>query len=45
LRKDVRTGRLLDGPKEKWKPHIEVIKATIWFLEKIGRLTYQPPAK
>jgi hypothetical protein len=33
-------GQLLDSPKEKWKPDIEVVKATIRFLEKIGRLTY-----
>jgi len=39
-RKDVRTGQLLDGPKEKWKSDIEVVKATIRFLEKTGRLTY-----
>jgi hypothetical protein len=33
LRKDVRTGRLWDGLQEKWKPDIEVVKATIRFLE------------
>jgi hypothetical protein len=44
-RKDVRTGRLLDGPQEKWKPDMEAVKATIRFLEKTGRLTYQPPAE
>jgi hypothetical protein len=44
-RKDVRTGQLLDGPKEKWKSDIEVVKATIRFLEKTGRLTYQPEAE
>jgi hypothetical protein len=43
-RKDVRTGQLLDGPKEKWMSDIEVVKATILFLEKTGRLTYQPEA-
>jgi hypothetical protein len=43
-RKGVRTGQLLDGPKEKWKADIEVVKATIRFLEKTGRLTYQPEA-
>jgi hypothetical protein len=37
----VRTGQLLDSPKEKWKSDIEVVKATIRFLEKTGRLTYQ----
>jgi hypothetical protein len=44
-RKDVRTGQVLDGPKEKWKPDMEVVKATIRFLEKTGRLTYQPEAE
>jgi hypothetical protein len=33
-RKDVKKGQLLDGPKEKWKPDVEVVKATIRFLEK-----------
>jgi hypothetical protein len=41
-RKDVRTEQLLGGPKEKWKPDMEVVKATLRFLEKTGRLTYQP---
>ena len=41
----MRTGQLLDGPKEKWKSDIEVVKATIRFLEKTGRLTYQPEAE
>jgi hypothetical protein len=41
LKKDIRTGQLLDGPKEKWEPDIAVVKATIRFLEKTGRLTYQ----
>jgi hypothetical protein len=45
LRKDVRTGQLLDGPKGKWKPDMEAVKATIQFLEKTGRLTYQLPAE
>jgi hypothetical protein len=40
----VRTGQLLGGPKEKWKSDMEVVKATIRFLEKTGRLTYQPDA-
>lgn len=43
-RKDVRTGQFLDGPKEKWKPDIEAVKATIRFLEKTGRLSYQQTA-
>jgi hypothetical protein len=44
-RKGVRTGQLLDGPKEKWKSDIDVVKATIRFLEKTGRLTYQLEAE
>jgi ribonuclease HI len=40
-KKDIRTGQSLDGPKEKWKPDLAVVKATIRFLEKTGRLTYQ----
>jgi len=45
LRKDVRLGQLFDGPKKKWKSDIEVVKATIRFLEKTGRSTYQPEAE
>ena len=37
--KDVRTRQLLDGPKEKWKPDLAVVKATIRFLEKTSRLS------
>jgi hypothetical protein len=33
IKKDVRTRQLLDGPKEKWKPDLEAIEATICFLE------------
>jgi len=44
MRKDVRTRQLLDGPKEKWKPSLEVVKATIGFLERTGRLTFQQKA-
>jgi hypothetical protein len=40
-RKDVRTGQLLDGPKEEWKPDLVVVKATIRFLKKTGRLSFQ----
>jgi len=43
-RKDVRTGQLLDGPKEEWKPDVVVLKATIRFLEKTGRLSFQQEA-
>jgi hypothetical protein len=40
-KKDLKTGQLSDGPKEKWKPDLVVVKATIRFLEKTGMLTYQ----
>jgi hypothetical protein len=30
----------VDGPKEKWRPDLEVVKATVWFLEHTGRLNY-----
>lgn len=39
-RKDVRTGQFLDGPKEKLKSDMEVLKATMRFLEKKDRLSY-----
>jgi hypothetical protein len=38
-------GTILDGPKVKWKSDVEVVKAPIRFLEKTGRLTYQPEAQ
>jgi hypothetical protein len=38
-------GQFLDGPEKKWKQDMEAFKATIRFLEKIGRLTYLPPAE
>jgi hypothetical protein len=36
------TGRFVDGPREKWKPNLKVIKATIQYVMKTGRL--QPKA-
>jgi hypothetical protein len=44
MRKDVRTGQLLDGPKEEWKPDLAVVKAIIRFLEKTDRLSIQQEA-
>jgi hypothetical protein len=35
-------GQLLDGLRDKWKPDLKVVKATIRFLEQTGRLTYRP---
>jgi hypothetical protein len=37
-------GQLVDGPRDKWKPDLKVVKAIIWFLEQTGRLTYCPQA-
>jgi hypothetical protein len=37
-------GQLLDGLRDKWKPDLKVVKATIRFLEQTGRLTYRPQA-
>jgi hypothetical protein len=34
-------GQLVDGPKEKWKPDLDVVKATIRFLEQTERLDYR----
>lgn len=35
---DQHTRKPVDGPKEKWKPNLAVVKATIQFLQKTGRL-------
>jgi hypothetical protein len=45
LRKDASTGQFSVGPKEKWKPDMEAVKATIRFLENTSRLTHQPLAE
>jgi ribonuclease HI len=41
-RKDLISGKLLDGEKDNWKPDITVVKATVQFLQETGRLTYRP---
>ena len=41
-RKAWNTGLPVDGPKEKWKPCMKVVKATIEFLIQTGRMTAQP---
>lgn len=39
-RKVGQSDQLLDGQREKWKPDLSVVRATIEFLEKTGRLEY-----
>jgi hypothetical protein len=41
-RKDSVSGKFLDGEKDRWKPDITVVKATVQFLQETGRLTYRP---
>jgi ribonuclease HI len=38
-RKDARTGKLVDGPRESWKPDLKVVKASIRFFYQTGRLS------
>jgi hypothetical protein len=38
-RKDVRTGKLADGPRENRKPDLKVVRASIRFLYQTGRLS------
>jgi hypothetical protein len=38
-RKDVRTGKFVDGPRERWKPDLKVVRASIRFLYQTGRLS------
>jgi len=35
---------VVDGPRDKWKPDLKVVKATIHILEQTGRLTCRPQA-
>jgi len=41
IKKDSK-GQFVDGPRDKWKPDLKVVKATIRFLEQTRRLTYHP---
>lgn len=41
-RKDRKSGKLLDGERDNWKPDLTVVKATVQFLQETGRLTFQP---
>jgi hypothetical protein len=41
-RRDGRNGRFVNGPREKWKPNLKIIKAVIQFVMKTGR--FQPKA-
>jgi hypothetical protein len=41
-RRDAKSGKLLDGEKDNWRPNLTVVKATVQYLQETGRLTYQP---
>ena len=41
-RRDGRNGRFVDGPRERWKPDLKIIKAIIQYVIKTGR--FQPKA-
>jgi hypothetical protein len=41
-RRDGRNGRFVDGLREKWKPNLKIIKATVQSVMKTGR--FQPKA-
>jgi hypothetical protein len=41
-REDANSGKLLDGERDNWKPDLTVVKATVQYLQKTDRLTYQP---
>jgi hypothetical protein len=41
-RRDRRNGRFVDGPREKWKRNLKIIKAMVQFVMKTGR--FQPKA-
>jgi hypothetical protein len=41
-RKDANSGKLLDVERDNWKPILTVVKATVQYLQEIGRLAYQP---
>jgi hypothetical protein len=38
-RKDVLTGKFVDGPRESWRPDLKVVRASIRFLHQTGRLS------
>ena len=44
MSKDMRTGQLSNGPKEKWKSDLLVVKAIVRFLNKTGRPSFQQKA-
>ncbi|KAH7028254.1 hypothetical protein B0J12DRAFT_584353, partial [Macrophomina phaseolina] len=38
-RQDWRTGQPVDGPKERWRPDVRVVKAVVQFLKSTSRLS------
>lgn len=42
MKRELRTGKLVDGPKEKWAPNLKMVKATIQFLQQTTRMGATP---
>jgi hypothetical protein len=38
MERELRTGKPVDGPKEKWAPNLEMVKSTIQFLQQTTRM-------
>ena len=39
-RRDLNSGKPLDGEKDKWKPDLVVVRAVVQFLQETDRLAY-----
>lgn len=42
MKKELRTGKPVDGPREKWAPSLEMVKSTIQFLQQTTRMGATP---
>jgi len=38
MKRELRTGKPVDGPMEKWTPNLEMVKSTIQFLQQTTRM-------
>jgi len=43
--RDVHTGKLVDGPRERWKPNLKVVKVSFRLLHQTGRLSHSSDVK